>query len=167
MTTIATPTQPSTDNVIDIDVQHAGSDVVAPDEQLLRTWLQTVADRHPAIGVAEICLRVVDENESRQLNEAYRGKDRPTNVLSFAAGDDVQPPEGTTLLGDVVICGPVVRREAAEQGKALDDHWAHLLVHGTLHLLGYDHESDDDAAVMERLEAEILGEHGIADPYAA
>ena len=153
--------------MIDIDVQHAGSDVVAPDERLLRSWLQSVADRHPQIGSAEICLRVVDENESRQLNEAYRGKDRPTNVLSFAASGEAQPPEGPKLLGDVVICGPVVSREAAEQDKPPDDHWAHLLVHGTLHLLGYDHESDDDATVMERLETEILAEHGIPDPYVA
>ena len=153
--------------MIDIDVQHAGGEVPLPAERLLRSWLRSVADRHPEIGPAEICLRVVGEDEGRQLNETYRGRDRATNVLSFAAGSDTQPPDGPRFLGDVVICGPVVAREAAAQDKPLDEHWAHLLVHGTLHLLGYDHESDADAAVMERLETEILGQHGIADPYVA
>lgn len=153
--------------MIDIDIQNAGGGINAPEERFLRPWIQSVLARHPQSGPVEICLRVVGEDESRRLNRDYRGKDRPTNVLSFAAGDDVQPPEGPACLGDIVICGPVVEREAAEQGKSVADHWAHLLVHGTLHLLGYDHESESGAAAMEALETSILGEHGIADPYAA
>lgn len=153
--------------MIDIDIQHAGTGVVAPDEQFMRPWIRAVIERHPDLGPVELCLRVVGEEESRQLNRDYRGKDRPTNVLSFAASDDVQPPAGTAFLGDIVICGPVVEREAADQGKAVADHWAHLLVHGTLHLLGYDHECEREAEAMEALEIAILGEHGIADPYAA
>jgi probable rRNA maturation factor len=152
--------------VIDIDIQDAGG-VTAPEERLLRPWIESVIERHPQPGPVEICLRIVGKDESRQLNRDYRGKDRPTNVLSFAAGDDVQPPEGPVFLGDIVICGPVVEEEAADQRKALADHWAHLVVHGTLHLLGYDHESESEAAAMEALETSILGEHGIPDPYAA
>jgi probable rRNA maturation factor len=153
--------------VIDVDVQDAVGAAGAPDERFMVSWIRFAMARHPDTGPAELCLRIVDEDESRQLNRDYRGKDRPTNVLSFVALDAIRPPEGPAYLGDIVICGPVVEREAAGQGKAVADHWAHLLVHGTLHLLGYDHESEREARVMEALETSILGEHGIADPYAA
>lgn len=104
----------------------------------------------------------------RSLNCAFRGKDKPTNVLSFPAGDVAGLPADAPLpLGDIVICAGVVGAEAAAQGKTEDDHWAHMLVHGTLHLLGFDHETDAEAADMEALETRILGEHGIADPYGA
>ena len=153
--------------MIEIDIQDAGGAAGAPGATFMRPWIRAVIERHPDLGPVEISLRVVGEDESRQLNRDYRGKDRPTNVLSFAAGVEAQPPEGPAFLGDIVICGPVVEREAAEQGKAVTDHWAHLLVHGTLHLLGYDHESESGATVMEALETSILGEHGVPDPYAA
>lgn len=112
---------------------------------------------------AELSIRIVDIAESQTLNARYRGKDKPTNVLSFPADlpEELQLP----LLGDLVICAPVVAREAQEQHKLLEHHWAHMVVHGTLHLLGYDHIEDADAEVMERLEITILQGLDIPDPY--
>ena len=107
-----------------------------------------------------LTIRVVGTAESRQLNRTWRGKDKPTNVLSFPAGDVADE------LGDLAICAPVVAREAREQGKALQAHWAHMVVHGVLHLLGYDHENDRDAGRMETKEAGILKQFGYPDPYA-
>ena len=112
----------------------------------------------------EVCLRIVDGDESRQLNHAYRGKDKATNVLSFPA--DVALPEGgTRILGDIAICDPVVRAEAEAQRKPLDAHYAHMVVHGMLHLYGYDHEDPKEADAMEDIEREVLGRLGYADPY--
>jgi probable rRNA maturation factor len=110
----------------------------------------------------DVCVRVVDEAESRQLNHDYRQKDAPTNVLSFPAGIDL--PDAV-VWGDIVVCADVVEREAAVQGKRFEDHFAHMVVHGVLHLLGYDHEAADQAAAMERLEIQILDSFGISDPY--
>ncbi|HEX9208350.1 MAG TPA: rRNA maturation RNase YbeY [Steroidobacteraceae bacterium] len=110
-----------------------------------------------------LCVRVVGSAESRRLDRAYRGKDRPTNVLSFPASPEERVATGT--LGDLVICAPVVAREAREQRKALGAHWAHMVVHGTLHLLGYDHERPRQARAMEALEVEILAGLGFHDPY--
>ena len=117
---------------------------------------------------AQLAVRIVDEDEGRALNRDYRGKDYATNVLSFPAEVPEGLPKGVKfpLLGDLVICAPVVAREADEQGKALNAHYAHLTVHGVLHLLGWDHEDDKEADAMEQLEREILAELGIADPYA-
>jgi probable rRNA maturation factor len=106
---------------------------------------------------AELTIRVVGAAESRKLNRTWRGKDKPTNVLSFAADAPV--------LGDLAICAPVVAREAREQGKAPAAHWAHMVVHGVLHLLGYDHENDRDAAQMEARETKILAQLGMPNPY--
>lgn len=116
----------------------------------------------------EISLVFTDDAEQRALNRDWRGKDRPTNVLSFPNMDDGGPaPAGLPrLLGDVVLARETVAREAREQGKTLADHMVHLLVHGTLHLLGYDHEEAGDAAEMEALERAVLGGLGVADPYA-
>ena len=125
-----------------------------------------------------VVIRVVDEEESAALNGDYRGKDKPTNVLSFPfempseelleeygiEADLLQELEEEHL-GDLVICEPVLQKEAAEQKKSLEQHWAHLLVHGVLHLQGYDHISDDDAEIMETLEVEILGKLGFGNPY--
>lgn len=120
---------------------------------------------HAAISAgAGLCLRVVGSAESRRLDHAYRGKDRPTNVLSFPASPEERVATG--ILGDLVICAPVVAREAREQGKTLGAHWAHMVVHGTLHLLDYDHERSRDARAMEALEVEILRGLGFHDPYA-
>ncbi len=110
----------------------------------------------------DVCIRIVGEDEARALNNAYRGKDKPTNVLSFPA--DVDLPE-TTILGDIVICANVVRDEALEQKKDVADHFAHMVVHGMLHLLGHDHEVDAQARAMEALEREILGRFDVSDPY--
>ncbi len=113
---------------------------------------------------AAACVRVVGSAESRRLDREYRGKDQPTNVLSFPSSPEERVATG--ILGDLVICAPVVAREAREQGKTLRAHWAHMVVHGTLHLLDYDHESARDARTMEALEVEILRGLGFHDPYA-
>lgn len=115
------------------------------------------------VSRGEVVVRVVGETESAELNRDYRGKAGPTNVLSFP----FEPPPGvpSSLLGDLVVCAAVVRREAKQQGKPVRDHWAHMVVHGCLHLLGYDHQGDAEAQRMEQLEVEILARLGIADPY--
>ncbi len=106
--------------------------------------------------------------EGRHLNRQWRSKDKPTNVLSFPLEDALAAAvDASAPLGDIVICAPVIRREAKEQSKAADAHWAHMVVHGTLHLLGYDHEVDRDATVMERLEVRLLAGLGFPDPYFA
>ncbi|SDM20089.1 probable rRNA maturation factor [Modicisalibacter muralis] len=130
----------------------------------LTHWVAETLARHADESRDELTIRLVDDDESRALNRDYRGKDAPTNVLSFP----FEPPPGVdlALLGDLVICHGVVVREAAEQGKSVADHYAHMIVHGTLHLLGYDHIEDGEAEEMERLEREILAATGISDPYA-
>lgn len=126
-----------------------------------QSWVEAaLQDRRDA---AELVIRIVDREESRLLNSRYRGKDRPTNVLSFPY--DGPPEVETGLLGDLVICGPLVAEEAQAQGKPLAMHWAHLVVHGVLHLLGHDHLNDREAVEMEGLEVEILAHQGIPDPY--
>ncbi len=151
-----------------VDVQLACDAAEAPARQAIVAWvrraLQAAGDE-PG-GAAEVSVRVVDTNEMRNLNRDYRGRDYATNVLSFPAGEIAGlPGDATRLLGDIVICADVVNTEADEQGKTRDDHWAHMLVHGSLHLLGYDHRQDADAAVMEALETRVLTGHGLADPY--
>jgi len=112
---------------------------------------------------AEVSVYIVDEDESQELNAQYRGKDYPTNVLSFPA--DIAEEVGVPLLGDLVVCAPVVEREAQEQGKTLQAHWAHMLIHGTLHLVGFDHIDDDEAETMETLETQIVTGLGYPAPY--
>lgn len=111
----------------------------------------------------ELTIRIVDETESQQLNSDYRAKHSPTNVLSFPF--EAPPEVPIPLLGDLVICTSVVHREAEEQGKETTAHWAHMVVHGCLHLLGYDHIKDADADVMENLERQVLASLGFPDPY--
>lgn len=160
------PTQPvspvEVEPEIVLDVQRATSLSSLPTDEALTCWATAAVGTHQAS--AEISLRIVDEAESQALNSQYRGKDKPTNVLSFPA--DIPPELGLPLLGDLVICAQVVAREAEQQHKALSAHWAHMVVHGTLHLLGYDHIEDDEAEIMENLETRILAQLGIADPYA-
>jgi probable rRNA maturation factor len=132
-----------------------------PTRPEMTRWARAALAAAGASG--EVAIRVVDEEESRTLNRDYRGKDRPTNVLSFPA--DVPAFVGPRPLGDLVVCAPVVAAEAAEQGKTLRAHWAHMIVHGTLHLAGYDHEHPADAARMEALEKRILAGLGFDDPY--
>lgn len=125
----------------------------------LREW----ANRSLGRIAGDVTIRIVDEAESHELNHRYRGKDKSTNVLSFPYdGDMLDVP----VLGDIVICAPVVRREAEEQGKDARAHWAHMVVHGCLHLLGYDHVRDSEAEVMEARERRLLAELGFPDPYA-
>lgn len=126
----------------------------------LRRWAE--AARESAEG--DITVRLVDLHESQTLNRDYRGMDKPTNVLSFPADS---PVPGEKVLGDIVICAPVVRREAAEQRKPERAHWAHMVVHGVLHLRGFDHIDPTDAEHMEARERDILASFGFPDPYIA
>ena len=152
----------------DVDIQVASKAADLPDETWIADWVRAAidgADPRQAESL-EVAVRIVDESEMQLLNHEYRGKDRPTNVLSFPAGDDgFAPPDIPVALGDIVICAPVVQSEAAEQGKAPEAHWAHMIVHGALHLLGYDHEEPPEAEAMESLEVRILSQRGIGDPY--
>ena len=114
---------------------------------------------------AELAVRLVGAAEGRRLNLLWRGRDYPTNVLSFPAPPRTRGGQAARTLGDIVICAPVVAREARQQRKTLEHHWAHLVVHGALHLIGHDHENDRDAERMERRERRVLAQFGIADPY--
>ena len=145
---------------LDLELQFGEFPGLAAHKALLRKprvkrWMQ-MALKHPG----EIAVRIVGEEEGRALNRQYRRKDYATNVLTF---DYTREP---VVTGDLVLCGPVVEREAKEQGKSLEDHYAHLLVHGTLHAQGYDHETNErDANEMEALEVLLLGALGYANPY--
>lgn len=145
-----------------IDLQLACDSSELPSLELFQQWtdsaLKAVTDK-----TFEITIRIVNVEESQQLNSQYRQKDKPTNVLSFPF--DV--PEGIdlNLLGDLVVCAQVVEQEAKEQSKTLFDHWAHMIIHGCLHLLGYDHINDNDAEEMEALEIKVLAELSIDNPY--
>jgi len=128
-----------------------------------RRWVAAALAGAGHRHAAELAIRVVDAGEGRALNRQYRGKDRPTNVLSFPA--ELPPGVPVPLLGDIVLCAPVIAAEAAAQGKPLRDHHAHLTVHGVLHLLGHGHDDAATATAMEALETRILAGLGIADPY--
>jgi len=147
---------------LDLSVQYACNRDGVPCRADFRRWLRAAEP-----GAARITVRIVDEDEGRELNRDYRGKDYATNVLTFAygEGEDMPLPDGLPLMGDLVLCRQIVEREAADQGKPLDAHYAHLSVHGMLHLQGFDHEDDADADVMEAREREILAGLGFADPY--
>lgn len=147
---------------IELDIQRAIDTVYPSDEQLL-LWCKHGLRQRTA--PSELTIRLVDSEEGLALNSQWRQRDYATNVLSFPA----EVPDGLLdipLLGDLVICVPVVAREAQEQGKSLDAHWAHLVIHGCLHLLGYDHIDDQEAEEMEALEREMLADLGYPDPYA-
>ncbi len=153
-------------NNIEVQIACAENDLTAhyllPGEAMFRLWMESTLDRTDSTG--SICLRVVDDEEMRSLNERYRGKDKVTNVLSFPA--DIEPlPGNPLLLGDIAICAPVVENEARQQNKPELNHWAHLTVHGVLHLVGYDHQSDAEARDMESLEVAILSDLDIPNPY--
>lgn len=140
-----------------LDVQRASRARHIPSDRRLRTWARSALRRR-----ATVTVRFVAEAEGRRLNREFRGKDYATNVLSFHYESGPRAP----LAGDLVICAPVVAREAREQGKPLEAHYAHLLVHGLLHLQGRDHETEADALRMEREERAILRRLGFPDPYA-
>ncbi len=132
-----------------------------PEQEKFIEWVSTILNVLHEDG-GELSLRIVDSPESQLLNKQYRGKDKPTNVLSFPLADENLP---IPVLGDLVICAPVVEREAQEQKKVIEAHWAHMVVHGVLHLLGYDHENDTEAECMEALEVKVMASMGYADPY--
>lgn len=174
----ATPYLP--ESSLQLEIQRVSAAEGLPESAQLRRWAEAALLGHrppaPAPGL-ELVIRIVDSDESRRLNRDYRGKDRPTNVLSFpfelppglgpASDSDAGLPPGLPLglLGDLVVCAPVVAREASEQGKALEAHWAHMVVHGVLHLLGHDHLDEAQAGRMEGLERDILAGLGYPDPY--
>ena len=146
---------------VDLDVQRASGSGSIPDDASFQQWVEAaLRDQDEAL----LTVRVVDCEESAQLNMRYRSKEGPTNVLSFPA--EVPSEIDLPLLGDIVICAPLVAKEAALQGKNEQAHWAHLVIHGVLHLLGFDHQSEQEARVMETREITLLGSLGYPDPYA-
>lgn len=163
-----------------VTVQMASSRRGVPHARSLNRWAQAACAHHLPRGDHELALtiRIVGAAESRRLNRTWRNKDKPTNVLSFpgtplAPGGNGVPPRlsarelsGLHELGDLAICAPVVAREAREQGKPAQAHWAHMVVHGVLHLLGFDHQNDRDGCVMEAREVKILAQFGYHNPYA-
>lgn len=151
--------------MIELDFQNATIDNNIPTEKQCKSWLEQFLPQFQI--TSELTIRVVDEAESQQLNNDYRGKNKPTNVLSFPFEIPEHLPEeiDIPLLGDLIICAQVVNREATEQNKSSDAHWAHMLLHGCLHLLGYDHIEDQEAEEMENLEIEILQKMGFPNPY--
>jgi probable rRNA maturation factor len=148
---------------VDIDVASGSTHI--PVTEHIEHWISTALTAVPDLDRpdTEVSVYIVDEPESQELNLRYRQQDKPTNVLSFPA--DIPPELNLPILGDLVICAPVVEREAVEQHKTLEAHWAHMVVHGTLHLLGYDHITDPEAEEMESLETRILTEMGFPAPY--
>ena len=152
-----------------VDVQIACDDGGIPTREDIQAWLEAAIRQSgkSAVSNSEVAVRIVDADEIRTLNHLYREQDKATNVLSFPTGDiDGLPKGAVRSLGDIVICASVVTAEANEQGKQLADHWGHMLVHGALHLLGFDHETDAEAAAMEAIESGILASRNVADPYA-
>jgi probable rRNA maturation factor len=156
---------------LDVTVQFATSRRQVPSARSLASWANTAYRQGRTrtklrARFLDLTIRVVGAPESRRLNRDWRGKDKPTNVLSFPAQDEsFQGMEAPVPLGDLAICAPVVAREAREQGKLVRAHWAHMVVHGVLHLVGYDHENDADADRMEGEEIHILARLGFDNPY--
>jgi len=147
---------------LSLTIQRAVRSKTIPSDALLRRYARAALAQFD--GKLALTLRIVGETESQQLNGIYRNKNTPTNVLSFPF--DAAPDFAIPYLGDLVVCAKVVQREAAEQGKKLNHHWAHMVIHGCLHLLGYDHIKNQDADEMEALERTILAQLNIPDPYA-
>jgi probable rRNA maturation factor len=142
---------------IALELQDATRSTRVPDARKFRVWAKAALRRS-----AQVTIRIVGAAEARKLNRAYRGKDHATNVLTFVYESAPRRP----LSGDLVLCAPVMAKEAREQGKAIEAHYAHLTVHGLLHLQGWEHETDRDAWAMEAREARLLARLGIPDPYA-
>jgi probable rRNA maturation factor len=145
---------------IELQVQRATASEQLPADSQIERWVRTALAE---CANAVLTIRIVDRQESRQLNARYRGQDTATNVLSFPAKlpSEIDLP----LLGDIVICAPLVAAEADAQGKSVEAHWAHLVIHGVLHLLGHDHQQPDEATAMESLEVSLLESLGIGSPY--
>jgi probable rRNA maturation factor len=150
---------------LDVAVGYIAPRKGVPASASFRRWIEAALKGARRRKATELSVRIVDLEEGQALNLQYRGRDYATNVLSFPV--ELPPGVDLPLIGDLVICAPVVAREAAEQGKKPADHWAHLTIHGTLHLLGYDHIDEAEAEAMEALETKVLAGLGIADPYLA
>jgi len=155
--------------MIDIDLQWGIDEQAIPTMEQCQKWVHASVLEPRCFEPVEMTIRIVDQQESQQLNADYRDKDKPTNVLSF---EFEQPPglvdigEELPYLGDLVICAEIVAKEAQEQNKSLEAHWAHMIIHGTLHLQGYDHIDEYDAEEMEGIEIEIMQNLGYANPYS-
>lgn len=146
--------------ILDLQIATSDSNDI-PSQDKIQQWLTFILPQF--VNEAELTIRIVDEQESQYLNNLYRHKDRPTNVLSFPFESPVEME--TPLLGDLVICKQIVQKEALEQNKSLESHWAHMIVHGCLHLLGYDHIDDNEAQEMESIEIDIMAALGFTNPY--
>jgi probable rRNA maturation factor len=145
-----------------VDIQMASASEEAPDPQSIERWIgAAIGDQRES---TELSVRIVDAEEGKALNEQFRGSTGATNVLSFPFENE--SPQPLPLIGDIVICAPVVAKEAREQNKALNAHWAHMMIHGVLHLLGYDHQNENDANLMESLETKIMQGLGFPPPYS-
>lgn len=171
-------TAKATSVTLQLDVQYAAGRDSVPSAKRLSIWAQAAYEVHHAahamnmrkgrkriVPPVQVSLRIVGAAESRKLNRQWRDEDHATNVLSFPAGEMPEMMGEVPSLGDLAVCVPIVKREARQQGITLDAHWAHLMIHGVLHLLGYDHEVDRDAQVMEACEVAILESFGFANPY--
>lgn len=146
---------------IKVEIQNIYNSDNVPDSSQFRLWVEAALENE--VDDSELTIRIVNEEEGATLNQDYRGKNGPTNVLSFAYENP--PGVNENILGDLVICGPVIEREAIEQNKELSAHWAHMVVHGVMHLRGFDHQQEDQAAQMEARETEILTGLGFNKPY--
>ena len=145
---------------VNLDVEYEVEDGYLPSPDDLQVWADLALQKEIT---AQLSIRIVNEAESQALNKQYRGKDKPTNVLSFPL--DMPEDIGIYMLGDLVICAPVVESEALEQHKAIKEHWAHMVIHGMLHLQGYDHIENNEAEEMEGLEIQLLEQLGYSNPY--
>ena len=146
-----------------LDIQYAIDSDNLPTQDDMQRWLDITLSGYSQ--TFSICVRIVDAEESQSLNSQYRGKDSPTNVLSFSFETPEYIEQEVEILGDLVVCASVVETEAKQQNKQLFEHWAHMIIHGTLHLLGFDHIKEDDAQEMEQLEKDLLFQLNISDPY--
>lgn len=146
-----------------IDLQHACDEPIPVSDESLRTWAELALLEH--MDSAELTLRLVDPTEITDLNHTYRQQNKPTNVLAFPSELPDNIELDYPLLGDVIICPLVLQQESQESGKSLQEHWAHIVIHGVLHLLGYDHIKDSDAGIMQALEVKLLSKLGFANPY--
>lgn len=147
--------------MVNVEVQYAHKKLSAPGEDQFQQWSAVIPAQPDARQTASI--RVVDENEIAELNLRFRQKSGVTNVLAFPA--DIPDGVDVDLIGDIIICAPIVIKQAREQGKTVESHWAHMTLHGILHLLGYDHIEQQDAVIMETLEIQLMAELGYPDPY--
>lgn len=146
-----------------IDIQHASLEPVPVSDETLQMWATKALSTHKDAG--ELTLRFVTPQDMQQLNKAYRKQDKETNVLAFPSSIPDDIALDLPFLGDVIICPAVLKQESDTLNKSLKSHWAHIVVHGVLHILGYDHIEDDDARVMQPLETDILAQLGFEDPY--